>query len=306
MIKSVKVTNYLGEVLTLELASPEKSGFAVTSIRGIGAGDASISTTEMASKDGSIFNSAKLYEREIYIDLLFYNDPEVTKKTIDEIRIEGYKYFPPKREITLEFETGLKTVTISGIVKTNEPDQFSEECGVSITMVCPDPYFYSITKQVTIFSGIEPLLTSPLSNESLTEPIIEMSRIIKSNQKVIYYDGDDDTGIIITINATGSVGDLTIHSTLQRKVIQLDSSIISAITGNTIIDGDEVVINTKRGKKKITLLRNGVTYNIRNAMVDPSKWIQLTKGDNIIAFVADSGEENILFRIENNIAYGGI
>ena len=36
MIKSVTVVNHLGESLKLDLASPEKSGFIVKSIEGLG------------------------------------------------------------------------------------------------------------------------------------------------------------------------------------------------------------------------------------------------------------------------------
>ena len=36
MIKSVTVTNYLGEKLKMELARPEESGFAITQIKGLG------------------------------------------------------------------------------------------------------------------------------------------------------------------------------------------------------------------------------------------------------------------------------
>lgn len=301
-MKTVKVTNYLGEVLTLELASPEKSGLAVTSIRGIGAGDASISTTELASQDGSKFNSARLYERMIYMDMLFF---EIDTETIEETRLKTYQYFLPKRAVTLEFEMETKTVVITGIVQSNEPDVFNKECGVSISIKCPDPYFYSKSTQTTVFSGIEPLLSSPLSNESLTEPLIEMSRILQSTQKVIVYDGDEDVGMIITINATGDVGDLTIHSALQGKYFTLDSSIIATIMGEGIKAGDEIVVDSRRGYKKITLLRDGDITNIRNAMVAPYNWLQMTHGDNVIAYVAASGSQNVLFRVENKIAYGG-
>lgn len=45
MIKSITVTNYLGDSIKLELARPEESGFVVKSVTGLGPGSANINTT---------------------------------------------------------------------------------------------------------------------------------------------------------------------------------------------------------------------------------------------------------------------
>jgi hypothetical protein len=65
MIKSVTVTNYLGESIKMELGFPEKSGFLIQNIDGLGPGKATINLTQFATSDGSLFNSAKLNERNI-------------------------------------------------------------------------------------------------------------------------------------------------------------------------------------------------------------------------------------------------
>ena len=49
MIKSVTVTNYLGESIKLELGFPEKSGFLIQSIDGLGPPKADIHKTEVAT-----------------------------------------------------------------------------------------------------------------------------------------------------------------------------------------------------------------------------------------------------------------
>ena len=54
MIKSVTVTNYLGESLKMELTNPYDSGIAITDITGIGPGKADINVTELTSSDGSL------------------------------------------------------------------------------------------------------------------------------------------------------------------------------------------------------------------------------------------------------------
>ena len=59
MIKSIEIVNGFGEHLTIELGAPEKTGLWVKSIKGIGPGKANINTTDLASSDGGIYNSAR-------------------------------------------------------------------------------------------------------------------------------------------------------------------------------------------------------------------------------------------------------
>lgn len=45
---------------------------------------------------------------------------------------------------------------------------------------------------------------------------------------------------------------------------------------------------------------------VLNALDKESDWFQLTKGDNIFAYTADEGAENLQFKIENRIIYEGV
>ena len=65
-------------------------------------------------------------------------------------------------------------------------------------------------------------------------------------------------------------------------------------------------INTSKGDKSITLIREGVSYNILNCLDKNTDWFTLAKGDNIFAFTADSGVTNLQFRIENKVIYEGV
>ena len=56
MIKSVTVVNHLGESLKLDLASPEKSGFIVKSIEGLGPVKALDSITRRSQSTDECFN----------------------------------------------------------------------------------------------------------------------------------------------------------------------------------------------------------------------------------------------------------
>lgn len=73
-----------------------------------------------------------------------------------------------------------------------------------------------------------------------------------------------------------------------------------------IIYGDTITINTRKGNKSITLLRDGVYYNILNALDKNSSWLTLTHGDNVFSYEAESGATNLQFKIYNNIVYDGV
>ena len=75
MIKSVRIVNHLNESITLELARPEKSGFAILSIEGLGPSKATINSTEVSTMDGAIFNSSRVVARNIVFDLRFCSNP---------------------------------------------------------------------------------------------------------------------------------------------------------------------------------------------------------------------------------------
>lgn len=492
MIKSLTVTNYLGESLKLELTCPEKSGFAVKNIDGIGPGKADIHVTEMATGDGSIYNSSRLNTRNIVLSLKLLEKP-----TIEAMRHESYKYFPIKTQVTLLFETDNRKCQIIGQVESNESTIFSDDEIAQISIICPDPYFYSVDETLTIFSGIDsqfefefeneygfdpmilglttqsgtgdPSLTNirPISglekttingieytlpqklyntdkfdignktvqalmslitvtgnengwlynsastgdNLSVSCPFpsikdgwtsmtsvsnyfqsstslgqgwygkpgyiqigapgtvyfgfslsllgvsqaassadklaaaktwikakntngvpvqilapsatsntyksdttpafqntdqIEFGDIKTDTSKNIVYTGDSEVGVIITIHATGAVGNITICNTATREALRVSSDMLSAITGSGIIAGDDIIISTIKRHKSIILLRSGVYSNILNCVDRYSNWFQLTKNDNIFTYIADYGVTNLVVSIVNQIVYEGV
>lgn len=303
MIKSITVTNYLGDSIKMELARPEKSGFIVHSVHGLGPGKASINTTEVSTNDGGIFNSARLPSRNIVIGLLY-----MWQDSIEEVRHKSYKYFPLKKKVKLTIETDTRTAFIEGYVEANEPNIFSKVEGADISIICPNPLFYSTEKDNSevVFSGVESAFEFPFSNESLVEPLLEMSIMRNTIEQVVTYDGDADIGVTITINAIDTATNITIYNTGTREIMRLDTSKIEAITGSGIVAGDSITICTVKGRKSITLLRAGKTTNILNCLDRNSDWFSLTKGDNVFAYTAEDGASNLMFRIDHQVVYEGV
>ena len=302
MIKSITVTNYLGDSIVLELTRPEKSGFIVESVTGLGPGSSTINTTEISTTDGAYFNSSRVSSRNIVLSLRFMWD-----RTIEDSRQRSYKYFPLKRGVTLTIETDNRSLQISGYVESNEPNIFSETEGTEISIICPDPFFKdSRETQQTSFSGIEPLFEFPFSNESLTEPLLEFSEIMDSIERVLVYNGDVETGVTISIKAFGEASGITLYNIGTRESMKILDNVIESIMGSGLTDGDEIVICTITGKKSATFIRNGKSTNILNSIDRSSDWFKLAKGSNIFAYTTESGRNNIQVQIQNSVIYEGI
>lgn len=301
MIKSIKITNHLGESITLELMQPEKSGFVIKSITGIGPVKADINFTELATNDGAIDNSARLETRNIVMNLIFLENP-----TIEDTRLLSYKYFPIKRNVTFLIETDNRICETIGRIESNDPEIFSKQEGCQISIMCPDPYFYSNKNNYTTFYGVDPLFEFPFSNESLTEKLIEFGEIKNQTEGSVYYEGDAEVGVIIRIHAIGEAEGLVIYNIGTREIMRINDEKLIELLGSGIQAGDDIVINTNKGSKSITILRAGITTNILNVLDKPISWFQLEKGDNLFAYTASSGLSNLQFRIENRIVYEGV
>lgn len=151
------------------LTDPESAGVIISNIDGLGAEEASIFTTDLASIDGALFNSARLPKRSINLTII----PITTRNgSIEDHRLEMYKYFPIKQKVTLRFETDKRLAEIQGYVETNQPTIFSDKESIAITIVCPDPYFYDVKKYngitTTIFTSVQKAFQFKYANDIST------------------------------------------------------------------------------------------------------------------------------------------
>lgn len=304
MIKSITVTNYLNESLTLELANPWKTGIYIQKIEGLGPPKATINSTTVSSGDGSVYNSARTESRNIVITLGFLG-----VSSVEEERQLTYKFFPLKKPVTILVETDNRLCKATGYVESNEPDIFNSQETSQVSIICPDPYFYSADNHginTVKFSGIEPNFEFPFSNESLEEPKLEFGIVKIRQEENVYYDGDAETGITMVLHALGEVRQITIYNTTTRERMHIDTDKLSQIMGSGIKESDVITISTVKGDKYIKILRDGKETNILNALDRDTDWFQLSKGDNPFAYTCDYGTENLEFRIEYKTLYEGV
>ena len=310
MIKSVTAVNFKGESIKMDLFHPESSGFIIIKIDGIGPGKATVTKNDSKVYDGGTITSARLPSRNIKMEIQF-----LWVNSIEDVRHKSYKYFPLKKPLTLIFETDTRTVEIEGVVESNEPDIFSSEESTNISIICPDPYFYASGENArnrTEFSGINPMFEIPsdigYSNESLTEALTEISALYVQSERGIMNYGEVDIGVVISIKPLAIVkGILTISNVTLGQNMSFDLNKIKTITEQDFHLGDELVINTLRGKKSVTLVREGKNYNALSCIDTRTDWIYLTSGENTFTYYLDGeGIEDLQFSVTNSILYEGV
>lgn len=308
MIKTVSVVNYLGERLDLELTAPEKSGLFVQSITGIGAGTATVNVTNIASNDGGVFNSARAETRNITITLGMY-DYWVGDSmwSIEKSRQKTYKYFPKKKPLRLYFETDERYVYIDGYVESNEIEIFSEKELATISIICPDPNFYSDGSETAKVSRVVDHFEFPFSNESFTEDLVEFGRILHDvYQTILTYRGEVENGINLKFHCGGSVTNLKIYNYETGEKIEIDDTKLALIVQNGMQEGDSIYICTIPGNKFAYLMREGTKYNIINSLGFNPNWLKVYYGDNIFAFTSDTGMSSSNLKISCQLAYEGV
>ena len=305
MIKKILVTNDIGHQITLDLSNPWLSGFAVKSISGLGPSTASVNITDIVTQDGGIYNSARQQQRNIVFELMFVQT--TTGESIETVRQKTYRYFPVKRPITIQIETDNRKAVTTGYVESNEPNIFSKEEGASISVICPDPHLYSAgNDDVTTFLSVTPNFEFPFSNESLNTPMLLFGTINTTSAGTVNYRGDSEVGMIIYIHAAGLAENIVVTNIQTGESMTLDTDKMAALTGGVITKGDDIYIDTVKGEKSITLIRDGTYYNILNCLDKNSDWLSLVKGDNLFAFNADKGITNLYFQIINKTLYEGV
>lgn len=301
MIESVTVTNYRGESIDLDLRNPESSGFLIKSIVGLGPIKGTINITEVSSNDGGVYNSARIGKRNIVLDLRF-----LWKPTIEDVRLASYRYFPVKKPITLTFKTSTRIAKIDGYVESNSPNIFSNKEGAQISILCPDPYFRSVSGEdgsaSLSFGFVEPYFEFAWDDDDYyyyTDEPKELSGLISRSIGEITYNGDDEVGMLIEIRATGTVKTPAIYDVDTDEIMRFNL---------TLQAGDVLIINTVRGQKRCSKIdKNGVSSNVLNYLDRDASWLVLRKGVNRIAYTAeDNTKDKIQLSITYDTIFGGI
>lgn len=269
---TAKIENSLGEVLTL---TQNEYNWQVAEITGLNPPAAQINLTALAGQDGAVFNSSKLDTRNIVIMLRLRGDVEANRQLL-------YRFFRTKDACTFYFSNNNRDVFIRGRVETCEVNLFEYGQMMQISIICPQPYFRGIEQTSTELSSVVGAFTFPFSI-NIGSPI-PFSVYDVTRETNIRNDAESETGAEIELYFTGSVSTIEIKNESTGDSLKLQYN---------FLDGDRLFINTNLGEKSVQLLRDGVQSNLFSAVKKGSVFFQLQSGDNVFAYLADDGANNM-------------
>lgn len=260
----LSVRNEYGDVLTLT-GNPD---YDVLSVSGLNPAPAEINTTPVSGIDGTRYNSARVGQRNIVIRLNINGD-------IEDRRIELYRYFRVKHTVRVYYKNEHVDVYIDGYIETFENDFFTILQQPQISIICPDPYFKSMSETEIDFENVTALFTFPFAIAAEGIPFSSLNEISSR-----YFNaGNVETGGIITFTALADgVKNPVFYNNTNGSFFGVDI---------TMQNGDVIEINTQRGEKSVKLTRSGVTTSIVGDRTSGSTWIVFEPGENEISFGAD-------------------
>lgn len=119
----------------------------IRNIDGLGPVDANIGTSPFGSVDGESYSGSSVGKRNIVLTLGL--NPDWKVQTIASLRRLLYEYFMPKQAVILRFfSDDMPTVDIRGYAETMEPNIFSEDPELQISIICPLPDFVAVEETV--------------------------------------------------------------------------------------------------------------------------------------------------------------
>ena len=245
--------------------------YSITDISGLHPASATISTSELSMYDGSTFNSAKINEKQIDINVAIECDAERN-------RIALYKVIKVKRYIKILYSNGTRDVFIEGYVSDMQIDFFAMKQTVTISILCPDPYFKDAQEIIDDIAATVGAFHFPFGITATDKK--PLSYRDKTAQINVINEGDVETGMIIEIHASGSVINPAIYNRETGEFVKVET---------TLQSGDTLYINTIRRQKSVRILRAGEFINVFNDFSRDSTWLQLEPGDNVFVYEGDSG-----------------
>lgn len=188
----------------------------VTSVTGVMPPKANVNTAALATKDGSVFNSSRLTNRNVVLTILPVG-------SVETARIAIYSIFKAKKWVKLHFRTAGRSVWIDGHVESVSGDLFAMTEKVQVSVICSDPWLKAETPVTETFDDT-------------------------THQATVDNPSDDEVGFVCEFTASGSVQNVTLTDSTTGESFTLNFTFQSGdkVTLNTK-RGEKSVTLTRSG-----------------------------------------------------------
>lgn len=244
MLTRIEAVTPKGSLLDLPLDDTD-TGLLITNIDGLGPVKATVTSAGFAQIDGSQFQSSRRENRNIVLTIAL--EADWSDFTVRDLREMVYRHFMTKRWVKLKlYSTDKNTVEVDGVVESAEPDLFTAEPTINVSIVNFDPDFIDPV----------PVIVPGTTTSTMATTTID-------------YDGTVETGFNLELFVDRALSDFSIYV----NDTQMD------FTGS-LLANDVLRISTVRGQKYVRLTRDGVESSYLYGVTPQSKWVELEEGPN--------------------------
>jgi hypothetical protein len=242
---------------------PSDDPVFVRNIDGLGPVKADINTTELASGRDELFQNSKSGKRNIVITLGL--NPDWVDQTMSSLRHLLYRYLIPTQWCKLRFiMDDLPTCDIEGYVESFDPNMFSEDPEIQVSIICPKPDFVDV--DATVYTGVVDDGTAEFE---------------------FNYEGDVDTGYELRVEASDV--NVAYNGGFTIKSVAWDTEQILTVTPVIVDLTKYFKMSSLKGNKRLQTIQasSGAITNLLAKMSDDSVWPVLLPGENVFSIAAE-------------------
>lgn len=234
----------------------------VRDIQGLGPVKSDILSTAFATGKGELYQGSSVGKRNIVMTLGL--NPDWEEQTMASLRQLLYRYLMTQQWTKLRFRsTEMPTVDIEGYVESFDPNIFSQDPEVQVSIICPKPDF--VEADATIYYGV------------VDDGSVEIE---------FEYQGTVETGfevrIVQTVDNPGYTGiiDVTMKSPDEPQIISIDPVTIDGVY--------YFKLNTNQGRKRASRITtvDGTVLNLLRQVNTASVWPVVKPGTNVFSVAA--------------------
>ena len=241
---------------------PNDDPVQIRSMDGLGPVKAELASTAFASGRGELFQGSSIGKRNIVLNLGL--NPNWVDQTMATLRQRLYGYFLPEAWTKLRFfNDHLPAVDIEGIVESFEPNMFSEDPEIQVSILCHRPDFVDI--DATFYEG------------TVDDGTTEYEFI---------YTGTVATGFELRIDASVAKPSYTGNFTITNQAEEKSQSF--EVQG-VLVDGTKYFkLSSVRNAKRVQTISkaDGLPTNLLSKVTIASVWPEIKPGPNLLSVAA--------------------
>lgn len=284
MLTQVDVYGAVNSATALPLSGAGVYGdpVQIKKIDGLGPVKADIQTATYGAINRE-YLTGKFYGKRNIVLTLGLN-PDWATQTVEELRQLLYAYFTPTQQVELRFQsTHLPEVNIFGYVESMDPNIFSADPEIDVSIICPSPNFVATAS--TVVTGDTVLQTT-----DVTTPI--------------NYVGNVPVGYNLKINRKSG---FTNSLTGQTITIINKSPTITTFQSVAYVDASyNYQLNTEQGDKFVRKvgIASGAITNLMYSVALDANWPMISPGEN--DFLVQAPVANFTWTMTYFAEFGGI